>query len=360
MPLSTQAPIAYLFAESQGAPAPVDRRIATVPPEAVASSLETPLLGGVLPTEVGRHVLVSHDQCSQSTGSSGTLFIYGTAGKGWSVLGDQRLVIKPGELLVIPSETPYAYGADEDNPWGIYWVNVRGSLIGEYLKALRINSERPVLNLGHDARLIGLFVELLDVLEESHAESNLLCASSILQHMIGIFLRVQRAKRSVLPDATQRVAASIEFMKCNLARPLDISMLSDLAKVSPSHYSTLFKRQTGYSPVDYLIRLRVHAAAELLISTNLDVKAIAAKLGYRDPLYFSRVFVGVKGLSPSKYRRQVRESAEVPPQSASPSGFHPRPMHDATDSSVSPGPFSIDTSPAITPAQDTLKLAEIE
>jgi AraC-like DNA-binding protein len=360
MPLSAQAPLTYHFAESAGASVPVERRHATVPPELVASSLESALLSGVLPTEVGRRVLVSQDQCSQSSGSTGTLFVYGTAGKGWCSLGNQRLTIKPGELLAIPSGTPYAYGADEENPWGIYWVNVRGSLIGEYLKALRISLERPVLNLGHDARLIGLFVELLDVLEESQSESNLLCASSILQHMIGIFLRVQRAKRSVLPDATQRVAASIEFMKSNLARPLDISMLSDLAKVSPSHYSTLFKRQTGYSPVDYLIRLRVHAAAELLVSTNLDVKAIAAKLGYRDPLYFSRVFVGVKGLSPSKYRRHVRESAELASQSATPSGFHPRAVPSTTSSSLNPGAIATEVPKAIASNQDSLELADVE
>jgi AraC-like DNA-binding protein len=64
----------------------------------------------------------------------------------------------------------------------------------------------------------------------------------------------------------------------------------------------LFKEQTGYSPIDYFIRLRMHQACQLLDTSQLSVKRIAAALGYDDPLYFSRVFKGVNDISPTEYR----------------------------------------------------------
>ena len=78
--------------------------------------------------------------------------------------------------------------------------------------------------------------------------------------------------------------------------------LSAMAGLSVSHYSAVFKRQTGYAPMDYFIRLRMHQACQLLDTTELSVKEVADRLGYEDPLYFSRVFKSLHDLSPSEYR----------------------------------------------------------
>jgi AraC family transcriptional regulator, arabinose operon regulatory protein len=306
---------------SRGGVQVVERRAAALPPAVIVSALERPLLGGILPTEVGQYVTVRGYDVSPLTGPDGAIVVYCAAGRGWCNLDSRRLTVSPGEVVVISSDTPCSYGADDGDPWSIYWVRVQGALTRECLRTLGVSNERPLLRVGTNTRLEGLFVELFDVLEESSADDSLLRGSSIFQHMISIFLRTQRTRCSTASGAIQRVAASIDFMKCNLARSLDIALLSDLAKVSPSHYSTLFKRQTGFSPVEYLIRLRVQAASELLDNTSYDIKTIAAKLGYKDPLYFSRVFVGVKGVAPSEYRRCLRSSTNGEP-SAAKSGIH--------------------------------------
>jgi|GEM_PF-1844233 len=288
----------------------------------IAAALEHHLSGAILPTEVGQDLMQPGQVHAGPGGSEDTTFIYCTAGKGWCEFDNQRLAIKPGELHVMTAGVLHRCGPELDASCTIHWVRVRGKLVNEYLTALGVGERHTVLPVGHDARLIGLFGELLDVLAEDCGDDDLLCGASILQHMMGIFIRARRRKKAGAPDAAQRVAASIEFMKSNLTRTLDIAMLSDLAKVSPSHYSTLFKRQTGHSPVDYLIRLRIQVASELLDNTNHDIKTIAAKLGYKDPLYFSRVFVGVQGVSPSEYRRRARAAAQAGERSVSPSGFH--------------------------------------
>lgn len=321
-PTSEQVQENSRIVDSHGVVQFAERRCAALPPSVIVTALARPLLAGILPTEIGQYVTArGHDDWHPS-GPDGALVIYCTAGHGWCNLGSQRLTVNLGEVVVISSDTACSYGADESDPWSIYWVHLQGALTRECLSALGVSNERPLLQVGNSAKLVGLFAELFDVFEESSADDSLLRGSSILQHMISIFLRAQRARRCSVPDANQRVAASVEFMKCNLARVLDIALLSDLAKVSPSHYSTLFKRQTGYSPVEYLIRLRIQAASELLDNTSHDIKTIAARLGYKDPLYFSRVFVGVQGVSPSEYRRRLRSVAASSETNAAESGIH--------------------------------------
>jgi len=78
-----------------------------------------------------------------------------------------------------------------------------------------------------------------------------------------------------------------------LNKPVQVATLAVLANMSSSHYTAMFKRQTGCAPIDYFIRLRMRHACHLLDATMLSVKEIAAALGYDDPFYFSRMFKSV-------------------------------------------------------------------
>lgn len=274
-----------------------------------SDALENEPTSGQVPSDNGHCIVAWGKDYPATQGSEHALYVYCTRGRGTCSTGDQNLAIGPGTFLIIPAGVPYSFTATPDDPWTVYWLEVQGAVTTKYLQALGFGDTPPVVRLGQDARLVELATELLEVLDTSHDPDNLVDASNILRHLMTVLVRRQRESTSVAPDATQRVAASIEFMQRNLAHPIDVPLLSQMAKLSQSHYSALFKRQTGYSPVDYLLRLRVRAAAELLESTNQGIKTIAARLGYKDPLYFSRVFAGVQGVSPSEYRQGRRQLA---------------------------------------------------
>ena len=65
----------------------------------------------------------------------------------------------------------------------------------------------------------------------------------------------------------------------------------------------LFKRHTGLSPNDYLLRFRIRKAQDLLVQTDLSVREIARRIGMLDSSYFSIMFKRQTGRSPSSYRR---------------------------------------------------------
>lgn len=78
--------------------------------------------------------------------------------------------------------------------------------------------------------------------------------------------------------------------------------MRNLANLPRLRYAALFKEQTGFAPIDYFNRLRMHQACQWLDTTDWSAKRIASRLGYEDPLYFSRLFRAVNDQAPTEYR----------------------------------------------------------
>jgi AraC-like DNA-binding protein len=87
---------------------------------------------------------------------------------------------------------------------------------------------------------------------------------------------------------------------------LDLDALAAVVHLSKYHFSARYKAATGHSPIQHFLQMKVEYACQLLESSELSIKAIAAELGYEDPLYFSRLFSRIMGESPRAYRRKAR------------------------------------------------------
>src|SRR5436190_14792411 len=100
------------------------------------------------------------------------------------------------------------------------------------------------------------------------------------------------------PRATRTMESVIQYMIQHANQPLRVSTLSAMVGVSNSYFAAMFKRTTGYTPIAFFTRLRMQRACELLMDPGQRVKQIAAKLGYHDQFYFSRIFKSVTGMAP--------------------------------------------------------------
>jgi AraC family transcriptional regulator, arabinose operon regulatory protein len=278
------------------------QRIAVLPREVVARAKLHPLLQRLLPTDVGYFPKAIGHLRERQTGVDQVIFICCTQGAGWGEVAGHRHEIHPGDLLVLPPDVAHAYGADTRHPWTLWWLHATGGDIPHLLKELEVSAANPILFLGQDPQLLALFEEVLGTLERGYSPGELLYASQTLHHLLGAMIRHRRENWRGAPDPGQKVAQSIDYMKQHLGQPLRLAALAAMANLSPSHFSAVFKEQTGYSPIDYLIRLRMHHACQLLDTTALPVKEIAARLGYEDQLYFSRLFKAVNEVAPSDYR----------------------------------------------------------
>jgi len=266
---------------------------------------ERPLLRGLMAVGAGYCAKASSQVLRQPQSTHHAIFIYCVRGGGWAELAGRLYAVRAGDFLVLPPTVPHTFGAHASTPWTTHWARAAGADVREYLDALEVSADRPLLNMGEDLQVVRLFNELLKALEGGASFAHLLHAAHTLAHLLALVIEYRHERSRNSSDGVQKVAESIIYMSEHLDEPLRVSALAALANLSPAHFAVRFKEQTGCAPRDYLHLLRIHRACQLLRSSALNVKEIAARVGYQDQFHFSRQFKAFQGVSPSEYRKAL-------------------------------------------------------
>jgi AraC family transcriptional regulator len=111
-------------------------------------------------------------------------------------------------------------------------------------------------------------------------------------------------KGGLAPWAERRC---LELLRERLSEDISLDELAAEARLSPYHFARMFKQSVGVPPRVYLTRLRMEKACELLETTDLPVTEIAQEVGYSSNQVLARVFVKHRHMSPTDYRRAVRD-----------------------------------------------------
>lgn len=106
-------------------------------------------------------------------------------------------------------------------------------------------------------------------------------------------------------DPNDPIPKVVEFIKTNFAQPISVPALANEAGLSQRHLERLFKQRFSISPREYILRLRVLIAADLLRSTNKGITEIALECGFYDHSSFTRQFKKHHGTLPLKYRKSA-------------------------------------------------------
>lgn len=99
------------------------------------------------------------------------------------------------------------------------------------------------------------------------------------------------------------IRKGVEALCAEWDKNVRISNYAELCAISESYFHLLFKRWSGYSPVDYRNRLRISHAKAILQNTPMSIGEVSLAVGFEDRFYFSRVFKSVTGVSPQRYRK---------------------------------------------------------
>lgn len=99
-----------------------------------------------------------------------------------------------------------------------------------------------------------------------------------------------------------KVELSISFLQANLHRAITVVEIAQSVDLSTSRFSGLFKTEVGVSPFRYFKNARLERARQLLETTLLNIKVVAAEVGYNDCSHFMREFKKAYDSTPSEYR----------------------------------------------------------
>jgi len=276
------------------------QRASFIPRGIIARMLSDPLLSDLVITIIGYYPGAEHHHCERPAGIDHHILIYCVGGQGWCEHAGKRYAVKKGEFLVVPRGEEHSYGADPS--WEIYWVHFVGTRSDMFMNMFRGSFFRGIPMPLHREETIRLFKDVLNAVEMGHTMENLSFANLGFRHLLGSFIYRNRLPMAGGLESPEEKA--ISFMKENIGGVLALEQIASHAGFSPSYFISFFRKKTGYSPIDFFINLKMQAACQYLVLSNLKVKEIAHKLGYENPYYFSRIFSNSTGMSPKEYRRK--------------------------------------------------------
>jgi AraC family transcriptional regulator len=220
---------------------------------------------------------------------------------------------RPGDLnLISAGETTYCRW---EKPLSFIRLELAPTLLQEVALQTRLaNPDR--LELPHrfrqqDERLLQLGHWLLDELRQDNPGGKLY-AESLTNVLVVHLLRhysvtsnstfsTQALFSSQNRLSRQEVAQVIEYMRAHLAQDLSLEELGQAANLSPSYLVRLFKQTTGLAPHQYLIKLRVEQAKELLLDGKLSITQVAGAVGFTDQSHLHRHFKKWVGTTPKAF-----------------------------------------------------------
>lgn len=214
----------------------------------------------------------------------------------------QMFMIKPGETVV--------YYADAENPWSYCWLGFDGAGAshyaelcgfgeGVYMQECRVEPEaflKTAEKMMQDMKpgissvlkRTAVMYEFLALAVESYAKSG---HGSLYQP-------------GYLPD--MYVDCAVDLIKKNY-RHISIADLAKYVGINRSYLADIFKKKMKMSPQQYLLRYRLEKSCELLRTTELPIQEVAKRIGYDNPLAFTKMFKKIYEMSPSKYRMHVEK-----------------------------------------------------
>lgn len=212
------------------------------------------------------------------------------AGELHARVGGQTLVARPGEILHYPAGALHVEAASGEAALETLFVGFRAPA----------RLDMPFHNRDRDGHVIHALRWIL-ALKASGSPADAAVAESLFRavlHELANALNVEGSDNELV----RRVQRFVEF---HLASRLTLRDLAHEAGLSVFHFSRVFAKATGQTPMAYVRGARLRKAMTLLQTTSLPLRAIAPLAGFADAMQFSRVFRRQTGKAPGAYRKEL-------------------------------------------------------
>lgn len=257
-------------------------------------------------SELGYYPMANNHNNIEEKGVKDYTLIYCTNGKGSVTLKNKEAHIAPNQFFIIPKDTKYEYKSDGVFPWSIYWFNFNGSMASELYSRYEMKKSSKV---SFSADRILLFEKIFDLFSKRSQEGSLEYAMLLSLGAISSIIYNDLDVQNHTKKEENLIISIKNFLSKHLDKNFSLEDLSRKYNYSKSHLQARFKAETGYSLLVFFNLKKIQQAADYLNCTDLSIKEISFKVGFQDPLYFSRVFKNFMGKSPSSYKKENQKQS---------------------------------------------------
>lgn len=228
--------------------------------------------------------------------------VYLSAGEGFlHTQASGRVKVQAGDAFLLFPQVWHSYSPSPATGWSEHWIMFHGDQAAQWEANGLIQRQFPLLQPGADHSLLNLFDSLLKLQEEPSPHQEALQLSA-LEHILLHTLHLSSRRSLRRAPHTPAVDEACRFLSAHFSEEIDMPGLAEKLHLSYGNFRRLFRKQTGRSPQQYLLDLRLSRACKLLEDGVLSIKEVAGNTGFANPYYFSRLFKQRMGIPPSHWQ----------------------------------------------------------
>lgn len=224
-----------------------------------------------------------------------------TKGKGiFETKETGAIKISDGDVFLLFPGVWHRYKPSKKTGWTERWVGFSGDIANQFLSNGFFTLKNPIISKCNKPTILNHFNTLFKLFDQESFGFQRLASGICIQLMAELY-NIKNGGNNI-ENLNSMVSIAKRKMYEQINTSLDLTKIAIELGVSYSKFRLDFKKQTGVSPLQYHLLLKIEKSKELLLNTTKSQKEIAFELGFESDYYFNRLFKKKTGLAPGKFR----------------------------------------------------------
>ncbi len=231
------------------------------------------------------------------------LFFTVRSGSGILEYNSKKYKLSEGDCIFLDCSRPYAHSTSEFL-WELQWIHFNGpTMAGIYQKYIN-RGGLPVFQPSDIQKIEKLLDKIYKTAKAEDYMRDMKLNSMISELLVFIMKESWHPSNASSTSLKSAHVVNIkEYLDNNYNKKISLDYLANSFYINKYYMVRAFKAEYDVSIVEYLTRIRIDHAKELLRFTESSLADISEQVGYSDVNYFNRVFSKIEGMSPTKYRK---------------------------------------------------------
>lgn len=211
---------------------------------------------------------------------------------------------KPGRWFFIPAGVLHAYENDKSEPFRKHWIHFDID-----------NDDSKLINMLNLPFFVDVNLEeveemfyKLERIAETNEVSKCFLTKACLFELFAKYISVADCGRYFVEKTKDEMLnKALVYIEENMNGEISVEQLAEICHLHPTHFIRIFKKRTGVTPARFIKGKRLEYAKKLVEETELSLSEIGERIGCANPASFSKMYKTFYGVSPKRYRANLRE-----------------------------------------------------
>jgi AraC-like DNA-binding protein len=248
---------------------------------------------------MGHYYADSHYGVINRSGLRSYLLLYTNSGEGIIEYHSRRVSLPEHCSVILDCNDLHSYYSAANQDWELYWIHFCGTGIDGYLNNIMENWDVNTTDITKD-----FFQRIYDYCHRDlNISDSIQCSTDIINVCSQFLISLRKGSQNSPIVKTPLIRSAMSYMEEHIGDAFSLDELCSYLNISKFYLAHSFKTQTGFSPTEYLITLRLSNAKSMLRCTSIPIGEIAERCGFNSSSYFIQTFKKKEGITPLAYRK---------------------------------------------------------